>query len=85
MSAKGSLFRDEYVSHDCDQGFEELETVRLYLKEDTLWDLEEPGLYGYHDDTTDADDIELFEPECPAPECVILVVHLPLPSSDVLC
>ncbi len=40
LSLSSTLFCRKWVERESDKGFEELETVRIYRKEDTLWEID---------------------------------------------
>ena len=46
LSLSSTLFGGEWVERESDKGFEELETVRIYRKEDTLWEIDEFDILG---------------------------------------
>ena len=54
-------FRGKEIETDLDQDFLELETVRLYRKEDTLWELDNVTPWGPQGDVTVASDPTLWE------------------------
>ena len=46
LSHSSTFFCREWVERESDKGFEELETVRIYRKEDTLWEIDNFNIRG---------------------------------------